>query len=353
MAWHATLYDGKLGATAQDDRQLIEASLGGVGAIDLGDLLVSAGSGLNSQIAAGRATIRNTYQTTQGGLYLVRNDAAVVYSHAAADPTNPRIDQILAKVYDSESGGDASDQPSGLIVPGTATGGATLDNRTGAGSLAAFNNYILLSDALVPAGAGSAASFTYRDRRPLATPVVPPSVKTALNASAMTAHSSLPTGIVTTPGITSLNSSQVAYAAYLPRRVVNATKIRWAYVGNAAQTGTYNAAIFDASGRLIVSTGSIAFVASATLQARAETIATTTFEAGIYYVFWGQTGASSNNIVFLGMGGTTPMQFAALPNVLLYSLSGGTTVPTTILGFTDAAVTVSSGLNAPLLAVSQ
>ena len=70
---------------------------------------------------------------------VVRNDAAVSKSHGTTDPSNPRVDQMLCKVYDSETGGDASDITDAVIVKGTASGAVSgtpataLDARTGVG----------------------------------------------------------------------------------------------------------------------------------------------------------------------------------------------------------------------------
>ena len=55
-----------------------------------------------------------------------------------------------------------------------------------------------------------------------------------------------------------------------------------------AITGSYNIGIYDASGRKIVETGSVAFTgANSTMQNRSEVITATTFEAGNYYVVIG------------------------------------------------------------------
>lgn len=360
MAWHGVLYDGQLKPTAQDDRNFVEAALASVGVIDVGDLLVGSGTGMNSSVAAGRGIVRNSFASVQGGLYLIRNDAAASYQHNTADPTNPRIDQIIAKVYDSETGGDSSDAANAVLIPGVATPGATLDNLSGAASLTSYNNYFRLADVLIPNGAASSASFTYRDRRPIATQI-PPSIKTSLSVVTFRAFDALPA--VWNAGFSSGNGlQQSAYAAFLPRRVPNATRIRWAYTQNSttAATGNYNIGIYDASGRLIVSTGSVAFTgATGTYQYRSEAIASTTFEAGVYYIVmgWGAIAGSCNFLGVPGLTGTTFMIAAPLPNLFLYSTSGGITMPATILGFTDANVspTAASGNNPnaiPIVSVS-
>jgi hypothetical protein len=91
--------------------------------------------------------------------------------HSTPDPTNSRLDTLYIKVYDSHDGGDASDLVLPVVVAGTPQSGnpssATLfASRAGVG--AAPENVILVSDVYVPAGASSATSFVYRDRRPWA-----------------------------------------------------------------------------------------------------------------------------------------------------------------------------------------
>lgn len=164
MAFKAELYGQNQSTAPQDDRNVL-GSIFRQGVRTMTDLVASAGTGFNSNIAAGIAGVPNTYQT-QGGLYVVRNDGPVSVLHPTPDATNPRIDTIIVKVYDSVDGGDTSDQiPQPIVVPGTPTSGANLINLNGLGSLAAYQNYIPISYVLVPNGAGSAASFSYLDRR--------------------------------------------------------------------------------------------------------------------------------------------------------------------------------------------
>lgn len=164
MAFHASPYSQSQSYSAQEDRQLA-AILLGAGVAGSADLLCSAGSGYNTNVAAGRGLISNSYQT-QGGMYIVRNDAPVSVTHQLPDPSNPRIDQIYVKVFDSIDGGDSTDSvPQALILTGTPTAGANLTNLNGMATFTGINNYLLLSRVLVPAAAGSAAAFTYADAR--------------------------------------------------------------------------------------------------------------------------------------------------------------------------------------------
>ena len=136
------------------------------GAVEATDCTALAATGMSTEIVQGLLAIQNTFQSTQGGLYLCQNNGPVVVTHPGADATNPRIDQIIVKVYDSETGGDSSDGVQTSVLAGTATAGATLENKNGAATLP--SNSIRVADVLVPSKATKASEFTYRDRRPWA-----------------------------------------------------------------------------------------------------------------------------------------------------------------------------------------
>lgn len=134
---------------AQYDRLLIGNLVGveGVANFHAGSLLVTTGgSGLNLSVAQGGALI--TGDDDDRGVYSVYNDAAVTLTATAANPTNPRIDQVIARVYDSTYG-EGADEWVLEMLDGTATGGATLTNLTGATALP--DNSIRLAYVLVPA----------------------------------------------------------------------------------------------------------------------------------------------------------------------------------------------------------
>jgi len=159
MTFQPALYDGKLGYRAIDARQMLSALLADQqGVFGSGNLLCAAGSGFNTAIAAGRGSVLNSFTTTQGGLYLVRNDASVSVQHDASDPTNGRYDVVGVKVYDSETGGDSSDIPSPYIVKGTPAGSPVVPTVFP-------NNFMPLANVLVPAASTLSSSFTYTDVR--------------------------------------------------------------------------------------------------------------------------------------------------------------------------------------------
>lgn len=134
------------------------------------DLLpTNAATGLKVDIAAGAAYVKGDSGTPgvglSQGLYTVVNDAAIAnaVTCAAADATNPRLDQVVLKVTDSQDLGDASDVATLEVLTGTPTGGATLDNRSGAAALT--NNRLRIADVLVPATATNLTAANVRDRR--------------------------------------------------------------------------------------------------------------------------------------------------------------------------------------------
>jgi len=103
---------------------------------------------------------------TRNGLAHVYNDAAANVVVSASNGTNPRIDQIVLRYNDSTIPTGTGNVPTLEVVTGTATGGATLDNRTGAASLP--NDCMRLADILVPAASSSVVTANIRDRRPWA-----------------------------------------------------------------------------------------------------------------------------------------------------------------------------------------
>lgn len=130
------------------------------------------GANMNSKVAIGNSGAWVFgLDTTRQGAYHVYNDAAVTLAHTGANATNPRIDQVVLRVYDSSVIGGGVDQASLEIIAGTATAGATLDNRNGAADLTALSapkTLIRLADVLIPAASSAVTNANIRDRRPWA-----------------------------------------------------------------------------------------------------------------------------------------------------------------------------------------
>jgi hypothetical protein len=132
----------------------------GGGVVNEGDLAVTPTGAMSVQVAEGQAWIPGTYAASQGPYY-TQNQAAEILAIGTADPSNPRIDTVIAQVEDAAYVG-SSNLAQLAVVPGTPSAGATLVNLTGAATLPA--NSLVLAYVLVPAGAtsivtGDIASF--------------------------------------------------------------------------------------------------------------------------------------------------------------------------------------------------
>lgn len=156
------------GYAAIDDRRS-DAVAVAQGIINAGAYLVTQrGAGANQSVdiaaSAGTACIAGTTIGNQG-VYTVPPHSAVINEViAAADPTNPRIDQVILRAYDNTIDGSGNNFARTEVLTGTPTVGATLVNRTGAAALSA--NAIRLADVLVPAASASVTNANIKDRRP-------------------------------------------------------------------------------------------------------------------------------------------------------------------------------------------
>lgn len=141
-----------------------------------GDLAVTtAGSGLGVSIATGRAFVQGdasiaSHLTNAQGHYFAYVSPAQSVTMATADATNPRIDQIVLRVYDSDVDGSGQIKWAVEKVTGTPTAGATLANLNGAAALP--STAMRLAYVLVPAAfAGPFVNATHiLDQRNLALP---------------------------------------------------------------------------------------------------------------------------------------------------------------------------------------
>lgn len=342
-----------------DDLGVPYRDLIGEGVMGYEDLRVrqrAAGANMSVDVGSGVAWIMGD-ESLQQPRYRVYNDATKNVTVSAADATNPRIDLVIAEVRDAVFSGAFNDWRL-RVVAGTPSAGATLDNRTGAAALP--NNSILLADLLIPNGDTTVGDAEIRDRRPFAPRGVLPPLLTDMDAVQFEAAPGLNV-IATTGWSHSVHDLlQTAALMYLPRRIVAATRIRFRYGQNAttALTGNYVISIFDASGRKIVDTGTVAATgATGSYQERSETITATTFEAGYHYVFVGidsTAGSCSIHGVYGSFTAALGFPGPNARNMLLRAASGGVTVPTTILGLTDlaGAAADTQGPAVPLITLS-
>ncbi len=155
---------------AREDRRAMSRLPVQPGVVNSGDFKVTPGSGLGLNIAAGDAWVAGSHAgVVRQGLYPVALASADTATVGAAHATLPRIDQVVLRVRDAApapaAGGDAENSGKIEVVAGTATSGATLDNRTGAAALPVSS--LRLADILVPAAfTGPFVQNTHiRDRR--------------------------------------------------------------------------------------------------------------------------------------------------------------------------------------------
>lgn len=143
--------------TAAGDRQLLTSLTHAGGVAGVGDLAVTQNStpNMSVNVAAGAAFIPGTESSLQGS-YHVWNDSTKNLAIAAADPTNGRIDRIVARVYDSEySGGD--DEWALEVITGTPAGSPSAP--------ATPDNALSLATVSVPALASSVVTGDITDTR--------------------------------------------------------------------------------------------------------------------------------------------------------------------------------------------
>lgn len=141
-------------------RRMVRAVRVGQGVSTSADMAVAqhAGTpGMSVDVAAGVAVVDGTQDVVHQGSYVCLNDATVQLTIAAADPTNPRIDIVVAKVQDSQYSG-ATDAWSLAVVTGTPAPSPAVP--------AAPANSIVLAQVSVLALAASIVNANITDVRP-------------------------------------------------------------------------------------------------------------------------------------------------------------------------------------------
>lgn len=141
------------------------------GAADLKVAQRAAGANMSVEVPVGAAWVRGS-NTARQGLYNVYNDATVNPAISANASGNPRVDQIILRVYDSVDGAAAQDLATIEVITGTGTAGAQITNPAAAnyraGAAALPSSSLLLADVLVANGAASIVTANIVDRRPWA-----------------------------------------------------------------------------------------------------------------------------------------------------------------------------------------
>jgi hypothetical protein len=162
---------GQSNVTYTRMRMLLAESGGGlqegvVGATDLKGQQRAAGANMSIEAPPGACWV--TVDTgTRNGIGHGFVDATQNPSVTASNGTLPRVDQLVVRWNDTAiPTGTGGNVPTVEVITGTATSGATLDNRTGAAALP--NDCLRLADILVPATSTSVTTANIRDRRPWA-----------------------------------------------------------------------------------------------------------------------------------------------------------------------------------------
>jgi microcystin-dependent protein len=99
----------------------------------------------------------------QGGYVIAPHASAITLDVPASNATNPRVDSVYLTVRDNAHDGSGFTDARVVLLAGTPTAGATLDNRNGAP--VAPTSSMRLADVLVAANASSVANGVIRDYR--------------------------------------------------------------------------------------------------------------------------------------------------------------------------------------------
>lgn len=158
------------GYDAIDDRRFWGAGLQ-EGALSEGAFLVdqSSPAAMTVEVAANDpagALVKGDAVTAQGLYYIPPHSADITLDVAAADPTLPRIDSVILEVKDDTHDSSGLNEARVRIITGTPTGGATLNNRSGAPTVP--TSALHLADVWVPNGASSISTSDIRDKRTMA-----------------------------------------------------------------------------------------------------------------------------------------------------------------------------------------
>jgi hypothetical protein len=146
---------------AENDRLTTQTIWKTTGIVNATDLAVTANSpaGMTVLIASGWAAIVGTYQANMG-TYMIYNDASVTATITTANPSNPRIDLVVATVSDAYYSGSLN-QVAFSVIAGTPA-------ATPVAPTAPVNS-ISLAQVYVGAAVTSISSANITDLRTLAT----------------------------------------------------------------------------------------------------------------------------------------------------------------------------------------
>lgn len=126
----------------------------------------AAGANMTVEVLAsvGLARVDGVAASVLGPYIVAPHNSTIGLDVATAHATLPRIDTVILQVRDDTHDGSGAYDARVRILAGTATSGATLDNRSGAPTLPSAG-FIRLADVLVTAAATSISAANIRDYR--------------------------------------------------------------------------------------------------------------------------------------------------------------------------------------------
>jgi hypothetical protein len=171
---HAVLYtQGGVGATPGYDAIDLRRSIEAATALQEGVLNSTgwkvreraAGANMTVEVDAnvGLAIVQGDSVTHQSRYVVAPHSAVVTLDIAAAHSTNPRVDMVVLQVRDNTHDALGQNDARVMVLTGTPTAGATIDNLNGQVSLP--SNALRLADIHVPAADTTIANAQIRDRR--------------------------------------------------------------------------------------------------------------------------------------------------------------------------------------------
>lgn len=223
---------------AENDRLSMQAIFATTGIIGSSSLAVTANSpvGMSVRVASGWAAIVGTTQANMG-VYTVYNDATTVLTVTASDPTNPRIDRVVATVQDAYYSGAFNDVIF-QVIAGTPAGSPVAP--------ATPANSISLATIAVAATATQINSGDITDTRTSVTTNLPVGDLTEVAAgtgiSVTNGTGPIPTVAIDST-VATLTGSQT-----LTNKSLTTPKIN---LGINAQTGTTYTTVLDDNGKLV------------------------------------------------------------------------------------------------------
>jgi len=268
---------------AENDRLSMQAIFATTGIIGSSSLAVTANSpaGMSVRVASGWAAIVGTTQANMG-VYTVYNDALTTLTITTADPSNPRIDRVVATVQDAYYSGAFNDVIF-QVIAGTPAGSPVAP--------ATPANSISLATVAVGAAVTQINSGNITDTRVTVTTNLPVGDLTEVAAG---------TGITVTNGtgpiptvaidstVATLTGSQT-----LTNKSLTTPKIN---LGINAQTGTTYTTVLDDNGKLVTLANGSAIAVTIPLNS------SVTYPVGAQ-ITMAQTGAGQ--VTVSGAGGVT------------------------------------------------